>query len=80
MKTKNEQIAKVKNIVAKFRNIDARLLEVANCNDLPDVELGFAAMGSGGVGQTKQMRDGSVRVQLSYGRGRYNYAHVAIIR
>lgn len=36
-------------------------------------------MGSGGVGQIKHMkRSNTLRVQLSYGTGKYNYAKVAI--
>ena len=37
-------------------------------------------MGSGGVGQYKQMNDGSVRFQIGYGHGRYNYATVLVVR
>lgn len=36
-------------------------------------------MGSGGVGQVKLMQDGTTRIQMGYGIGRYNYARVCII-
>lgn len=66
-----------------------QILEGINANRLIQDRLQYCAargfetdivpMGCGGVGQWKQMRDGSVRVQISHGWGRYNYAHVAII-
>ena len=37
-------------------------------------------MGSGGVGQIKEMKDGSIRFQIGYGHGRYNYATVLVVR
>lgn len=36
-------------------------------------------MGSGGVGQVKEMKNGEVRIQIGYGRGVYNYARCMVI-
>jgi hypothetical protein len=36
-------------------------------------------MGSGGVGQYKQMQDGTLRIQIGYGKGKNNKAMCAVI-
>jgi len=37
-------------------------------------------MGSGGVGQYKEMKDGTLRIQIGYGKGRNNKARCAVIK
>ncbi len=77
MKTKNyrEQLAEIKSVVESNRFVADRAGKLA--------ELGYSTqelpMGSGGVLQVKEMRDGTVRVQIGYGHGRYNYAMCVVI-
>ena len=77
MKTKNfkEQLAEIKNVVESSRLVDDRVNKLT--------ELGYDTqefpMGSGGVLQIRGMRDGTVRVQVGYGRGRYNYAMCVVL-
>lgn len=46
-------------------------------------ELGYLvaefSMGSGGVLQVKELKD-ETRVQISYGRGKYNYAYAVSLK
>ena len=46
-------------------------------------ELGYSvaefSMGSGGVLQVKELKD-EKRVQISYGRGKYNYAYAVSLK
>ena len=42
------------------------------------IEVEKAPMGSGGVGQIKEMANGKIRVQIGYGTGKHNYAMVAV--
>jgi hypothetical protein len=62
-------------IIEKNRLVADRLLE---CSQRA-IKTESARMGSGGVGQVKVMQDGSIRVQISHGTGRWNYALVAVI-
>lgn len=77
MKTKNfkEQYNEIKNVVKSNRFVADRAGKLA--------ELGYEvqelAMGAGGVLQIKEMRDGTIRVQIGYGHGRYNYAMCVVI-
>jgi len=77
MKTKNfkEQFEEIKNVVKSSRLVDDKVNKLT--------ELGYDVqelpMGSGGVLQVKEMRDGTIRVQIGYGHGRYNYAMCVVI-
>ena len=70
MKTFTEEsVVEIKQIIAKHRSISARENEL--------LEKGYnvmeCAMGSGGVGQVKKIKN-EVRVQIESGHGRCNYA------
>lgn len=62
---------RVMQVVSANRSVANRMKELASMGYSIDV----AAMGSGGVGQVKEMKD-SYRIQISAGWGRYNYAHI----
>ena len=61
--------------------IDARLVS-DRCSIAKDYELNVEElpMGSGGVGQFKVMADGTLRVQIGYGKGKYNYAMCVVVQ
>lgn len=73
MENQIEQIAK---IVDSNRLLKDRILQLE--------KLGFfierVRMGSGGVNRAKKMRDGTTRVQISCGYGKYNYAYAVILK
>lgn len=77
MKTKNyrEQLAEIKSVVENNHFVDDRVSKLT--------EMGYDTqelpMGSGGLMQVKEMRDGTIRVQIGYGHGRYNYAMCVVI-
>ena len=75
MKTLKTEIQQIKKVVKTTRLVSDRI------NQLQD--LGFNVhelpMGPGGVLQQKKMKDGSVRVQIGYGHGKYNYAMTVIL-
>lgn len=75
MTTMRQELAQIENIVKSERLISTRIakLEAAgfHVEELP--------MGSGGVLQRRNMRDGTARIQIGYGHGRNNYAMVVIM-
>ena len=66
---------KIKRIIKKNRLVIDRIKKIHALGIMTSIE----DMGSGGVGQTRIMSDGSKRIQISAAWGKYNYAHVAII-
>lgn len=70
-----------KQVIEEFYFVKQReeeaicLLEQEKIN----AEIGTYPMGSGGVGKVKIMKDGSARIQIGYGTGRYNYALCIVI-
>ena len=77
MKTKNfkEQYNEIKSVVENNRLVEDRVNKLT--------ELGYDVqelpMGSGGVLQVKEIKDGTIRVQVGYGHGRYNYAMCVVL-
>lgn len=61
--------------IAGINRIEARIEHLRN----KGYTVAEYPMGSGGVGQYKQMADGSVRIQIGYGHGRYNYAYCVVL-
>ena len=85
MKAKEQKIQTIKSLVraAIANNYFIKDREDSLSATLPaDIEYWFddKSMGSGGVGQVNEMKDGTVRFQIGYGRGKYNYARVLIVR
>ena len=70
MKT-NELVSTLKSI----RIISERI----NFCEENNIEVKKCKMGTGGVFQIKEMKNGEKRLQISHGWGRYNYANCAII-
>ena len=71
MKANNYNIKKIEKVVRENYFVKDR---VEILTDLGyNVEI--RAMGSGGLLQRKDMKNGIVRIQISYGWGRYNYAY-----
>jgi len=66
---------KIQRIIRNNRRVSDRIKEIKKLG----VRISCKSMGTGGVGQIKIMSDGSKRIQISAGWGRYNYAYVAII-
>lgn len=84
MTTKEQKIQTIKNLV---RTAIANNYFIKDREDklgvaLPADKYWFddKPMGSGGVGQVKEMKDGTVRFQIGYGRGKHNYARVLIVK
>jgi len=65
----------IQNVVRDYRLVSDRVEKLR--------EIGYTvkecAMGSGGVMQVKEMK-GETRIQVGYGRGKYNYAYAVIIK
>lgn len=65
-----EDYKKIMSVVKQNRLIADRISKLT--------EMGYSVsefpMGSGGVGQIREM-SGTIRIQISYGHGRHNYAH-----
>jgi hypothetical protein len=80
MKTLFEIAEEISAEIKKVTNIERETIAVKIARKYP-VNIYFVEkpMGSGGVGQIKEMKDNSIRVQISYGHGRNNYANCAII-
>lgn len=72
---KQQLLSTISDIIYSERFVINRKLEL----DRHDIRSDELPMGPGGVGQIKVMKDGSIRIQIGYGHGRYNYALVAII-
>ena len=81
MKNQNEMteetkkaIAEIKEVIASEKHLNVRAQRI--------YDLGYSVievpMGAGGVGQVREMND-CYRVQISHGKGKYNYAYAAII-
>lgn len=62
--------------INKFRHIDDRVKYLED----KGYTVSEKRMGSGGVGTIRQMNDGTTRVQIGYGHGRYNYAQCLIFK
>ena len=76
MKTKIEQtVNEVKTIISKHRLVSDRVNELNEKGYI----VNECAMGSGGVGQIKTLKD-EVRIQIGYGHGKHNYAKCVIIK
>ena len=69
-------IKEAKEVCEKHRKVEDRIevlrkmgYEIENC-----------PMGSGGVGNIRRMRTREWRIQIGYGKGRYNYADAIRIK
>lgn len=60
----------VMSIVDQYRRVDDRIGDI----EAQGYSIETLPMGSGGVGQVKEMSD-HFRIQISYGTSRHNYAH-----
>lgn len=84
---KKQRIAEIQKYVdyavANYRLVNERIEYLnellANNYFASNFYFSRKAMGSGGAGQMKEMKDGTVRFQLGYGVTRHNYADVLII-
>ena len=76
MKSIENQIAEIKNVINNNRLIADRMDELKRLgyNVEPSVP-----MGSGGCGQVRKMSNGTIRVQIGAAWSRNNYAPVVII-
>lgn len=63
---------KVLNIIKSYHFVNDRI------DQLEDEEITEKAMGTGGVGQMKIIKD-NVYIQIGYGHGKWNYAKVVKI-
>lgn len=70
-----ETLKKIEKIISSNKSVKARIVEIEKLG----YKVNVYPMGSGGVGQKKKMADGTTRVQVSYGWGRYNYAYAVAI-
>lgn len=65
----------ISNVVRDYRLVSDRVEKLR--------EIGYTvkecAMGSGGVLQVKELKS-ETRIQVGYGRGKYNYAYAVIIK
>jgi len=68
-------IKEIQKVVSANRLISDRIKNL--------LEMGLTVervrMGSGGVMQVKEMSNGSKRIQIGYGVGKYNYAMAVIV-
>lgn len=67
----------IKNCIKKYKSVDERVkaVEAGGCTVKENVP-----MGSGGVGQVKVMpKLNEIRIQISHGVSRHNYAYAVII-
>lgn len=64
------------HFIAK-RKIEALLLAE---QERLSIKIETHPMGSGGVGTVKIMKDRTVRIQIGYGTGRYNYAPCIVVK
>ena len=67
---KREHIEFIRKVVKDNRLVNDRV----NILISRGYKVELFPFGSGGVGQVKEMRSGKTRVQISYGKGKYNYA------
>jgi hypothetical protein len=67
---------KVLEIIAQFHYTAQREREILQILGLP---CRTVAMGSGGAGQMQRMKDGTIRIQVGYGSGVWNYATICEI-
>lgn len=66
----------VKNAINNFHFVKER---VNYLQDKLGVEIDERPMGSGGVGQIKEMAN-EIRIQIGYGKSKYNYAMCVIVK
>jgi hypothetical protein len=73
MKTKEEKIKEIMNVVSKHSRVAKRVSELT--------ELGYICAerrcGTGGKGHIIELKN-ETRIQIGYGHGRHNYAMVVI--
>ena len=75
MKATFEQtVNEVKTIISKHRLVSDRVNELSKNG----YNIKECAMGSGGVGQIKVLKD-EVRIQVGFGHGKHNYAKCVTI-
>lgn len=73
-KTKSA-IEQIDIIIKSNKSINDRIIAI----EAKGFDVQKLAMGSGGVGHIKIMQNGTVRVQISHGVGKYNYAWVVVL-
>ena len=76
MKASDNQIKEIKSVINSNRLVIDRIEVLAKL----DYKVQHLPMGSGGVGQVKEMADGATRIQIGYGVTRHNYAYAVIIK
>ena len=76
MKASDNQIKEIKSVINSNRLVIDRI-EALNKEGYTVQRV---PMGSGGVGQVKEMSDGTTRIQIGYGVTRHNYAYAVIIK
>ena len=76
--TAQEFAAEVNNAISGIRLIDDRISILRDLEFVGHFEE--KPMGSGGVGQYKEMKDGTLRVQIGYGHGKSNYAMCLVVQ
>lgn len=69
------QVDKIQEIIRTQKTVEARKSEMF----INDIQYDTFPMGSGGVGQIKEMKD-HYRIQVGYGVGKHNYAVAAILK
>lgn len=65
----------INEVIKKHRFVKDRVIELEKMG----FQVEIHPLGSGGVGQVKEMLT-EYRVQIGYGRSRYNYAYCVIIK
>jgi len=75
MKLTDNRINQIKNIIDGNRLVSDRISELRT----KGFEVKGCHMGSGGKGQIKHLRN-ETRIQLGYGRGKSNFAYVAVFK
>ena len=66
-------------VIEKITRQHRLVIDRINHMEKVGIRIERVPMGSGGVLQKKLMKNGEIRIQISYGYGRHNYAYVAII-
>ena len=72
---RQKQIESIKSAINSHYFVSQRI----NALTTAGIETETAPMGSGGVGQIKELQSGKLRVQVGHGTSKHNYATVAII-